>query len=118
MRRRRMMRSSLPLPMTCARVHARGVDPIHSAHSASAPAPPARPIYEIADVRLVLVIRENQILNEELQRSGQLGERFQLDLQKSGARVVYLEQLSKADESEKEELLSAYRRLGDEAAAL
>ncbi|KAL1524944.1 hypothetical protein AB1Y20_019820 [Prymnesium parvum] len=64
------------------------------------------------------MIRENQILNEELQRSGQQRENLQRELHLKSSRVMHLEQLTKADEMEKEELLSAYRRLGDESAAL
>ncbi|KAL3924811.1 MAG: hypothetical protein SGPRY_003810 [Prymnesium sp.] len=64
------------------------------------------------------MIRENQILNEELQTTAAGGEAARRELQQAGARVTYLEQLAKASEDEKAELLAAYRGLGDEAAAL
>ena len=63
------------------------------------------------------MIRENQILNEELQRCGAEGERLQHELQQAVSNVTYYEQLAKAKETERQELLGAYKRLGEEATA-
>ena len=63
------------------------------------------------------MIRENQILNEELQRAGSDADRLQQELAQAISRVTYFEQLSKARETKKQELLRSYRKVGEEVSA-
>ena len=64
------------------------------------------------------MIRENQVLNEELQRSGEAADQLAHELQHGASQAAYFQQLAKAKDGEKEELLGSYRRQGDEAKAL
>ena len=63
------------------------------------------------------VIRENQLLNEELQRFGAESDRLQHKLAQAVSRTAYFEHLSIAKETEKEELIRSHRKVGEELSA-
>ena len=64
------------------------------------------------------VIRENQLLNEELQRFGAESDRLQHKLAQAVSRTAYFEHLSIAKETEKEELIRSHRKVGEELSAV
>ena len=63
------------------------------------------------------IIRENQVLNHELQRAASERERSHLELRQAVSKAAHFERAVKAKEAEREELLASYRALGDDAAA-
>ena len=64
------------------------------------------------------MIRENQFLNEELQRSGRQGERTQAEMRRHEAKSAQLVAQLAAAAEEKEEIVRSYRRQADEVAVL
>jgi len=63
------------------------------------------------------MIRENQLVNEESQSSAAAAAQMRRELDEARENSVFLQQVVQAFEAEKEELLEAYTRLGEEASA-
>jgi len=63
------------------------------------------------------MIRENQLVNDESQSSAAAAAQMRRELDEARENSVFLQQVVQAFEAEKEELLEAYTRLGEEASA-